>query len=72
VKGLTEAAARARAAGDLAAALDGYRQALVYAPTDAALRASHDETKRLVDERLAASQAAKARLAGRVGNRSGP
>lgn len=71
VKVIVASADRARAAGDLAAALDGYRQALVYAPSDATLRAAHDEVQRLLDEKAAASQAAKAWLSSRLGRPGG-
>jgi curved DNA-binding protein CbpA len=62
-----EAAARARAAGDLAAAVEAYGAALKLAPTDAALRAAYDETQALVRERLAGAHATQAALAERLG-----
>lgn len=64
---LSESAARARAAGDLGAAVAAYQQALVYAPNDAALRAAFDETSRLAADKLVASHAAKAAIAEKLG-----
>ena len=66
-KTFAESAARARAAGDLPAALAAYQQALVYAPRDAALRAAFEETSRLAADKLVASHAAKAAIAEKLG-----
>ncbi len=63
----TAAAARARAAGDLSAAEASYRQALVFAPHDAALQAAHAEVARLVAEKSVVALAAKAAIAERLG-----
>lgn len=61
------AAARARAAGDLAAAESAYRAALALAPGDAALQAAHAEVQRDVQSRLVASYRTKAQLDERLG-----
>ncbi len=62
-----ETAARARAAGDLVAAAEAYKQALVFAPNDASLRAAHDEVARLAAEKLVSAHAAKAAIAEKLG-----
>jgi curved DNA-binding protein CbpA len=63
-----EAATRARAAGDFAAAAEAYRLALDATPDDATLTAAHDEMKRAVGDRLAESLARQAALEERYGH----
>lgn len=66
-KGFADRAARARAAGDLAAAADLYRQAVMFAPNDEALRRAHAEIASEVSGKLAESYARKAVLEERFG-----
>ncbi|MCC6995071.1 MAG: DnaJ domain-containing protein [Deltaproteobacteria bacterium] len=58
-----EAAARARAAGDVTAALESYQRALALTPDDARLRAAHDEMVALVAERKCDAHRRQAALA---------
>ncbi len=68
VKELTDAAARARASGDSIAAAEALRNALVYAPTDAALKAEWAIAQREADEKLGESHRRKAKLEERYGH----
>jgi curved DNA-binding protein CbpA len=63
-----QAAARALAAGDLIAAAEAYRQALVSAPNDPALRAASEKVKHLVLERSCEASRRQAALEERHGH----
>jgi curved DNA-binding protein CbpA len=60
-------AARAKAAGDFASAVDHYAKAVMYAPNDPALRAAHAEMQAQAGAKLAESHAKKAALEERFG-----
>lgn len=62
-----DAAKRARAAGDLAAAVEAYRRALLFAPDDDDIGAAYAELQRDVAARLVASIVKKAQLEERFG-----
>jgi curved DNA-binding protein CbpA len=62
-----EAASRARAAGDLVAALEALEMALTYAPRDASLRADHEALERASAARLGETYEKQALLEERFG-----
>jgi curved DNA-binding protein CbpA len=67
VQSLVEAAERARAAGDLAATADMYKQAQALRPADAQLASAAAAAERAAKARLVESHRQKARLAERWG-----
>ena len=68
VEQLGAEASRALAAGDVAAAAEKYRQALLLAPNDAALRSRHDEAHRVIAMRTRDAYRRQAELEERHGN----
>ncbi len=66
-KEYAEAGARARAAGDVTAALEAYRSALTFSPADPELLASFQALETSVDEKLADSHIRKANMEERFG-----
>lgn len=63
-----DAAAKARAAGDLVAAAESLRIACTYAPDDATLRAEYERVSREARERMAASHERQAQVEERYGH----
>ena len=66
-KQYADAAARARAAGDVVGAADAYRSALTFAPGDPELTAAYEETQRVAAEKLAESHMRKALIEEKFG-----
>lgn len=66
-KSHADRAARARAAGDIVAAVEAYGAAVALAPNDPVLQTAYAETKKLAADKLASSHATKAELAERLG-----
>jgi curved DNA-binding protein CbpA len=66
-KEYADAGARARAAGDVTAALEAYRSALTFAPKDPELVAAFETLQRTVGAKLAESHARKAEMEERFG-----